>query len=258
MSLLDDLKKQATQANAKEPEDDSTTVRKHQVNWHTLVPKLQLIITYMRELAENLNAIDLDDKYDYPLTKNIEFKNLTKENFRVRKADEKSVRDFSFRYDLVGERNIEFIIPNDFNAENIKSILRKQNARFTEVYTDQGQSHFRLKPKITVLFQYIADLQDCMVILRIHNFDRPEMQEIRYNPEAITEELMEETAKYILNKENRFRSLSGNIVNDEALQKLRSKLKQDGKIATDGNKTVSKKQETKTKKQSIFGKLLKK
>jgi len=84
------------------------------------------------------------------------------------------------------------------------------------------------------------------------------MQEIRYNPEAITEELMEETAKYILNKENRFRSLSGNIVNDEALQKLRSKLKQDGKIATDGNKTVSKKQETKTKKQSIFGKLLKK
>jgi hypothetical protein len=258
MSLLDDLKKQANQVNPKESEDDSNTVRKHQVNWNTLVPKLQLIITYMRELAENLNAIDLDDKYDYPLTKNVEFKNLTKENFRVRKADEKSVRDFSFRYDLVGERNIEFIISNDFNAENIRSLLRKQNARFTEVYTDQGQAHFRLKPKITVLFQYIADLQDCTVILRIHNFDRPEMQEIRYKPEAITEELMEETAKHILNKENRFRSLSGNDVDDEALQKLRSKLKKDGKIPTDGSKAGNEQQEANAKKKSILGKLLKK
>ena len=70
MSLLDDLKKQATQANARNDEDDSKTLQKHQVNWNTLVPKMQLIITYMRDLAENLNALNLDDKINYPLTKN--------------------------------------------------------------------------------------------------------------------------------------------------------------------------------------------
>ena len=259
MSLLDDLKKQADQANAKGSDDSSETVRKHQVNWNMLVPKLQLIITYMRELAENLNSVNLDDKNDYPLTKNIKFRNLARENFRVRKADEKSVRDFSFRYDLVGERNVEFVVANDFNAENIRNLLRKQNARFTEVITDQGKAQFKLMPKITILFQYIADLENCMVILRVHNFDRPEMQEIRYMPEAVTEELLEETAKYILNKENRFRSLSGNDVNDETLQVLRSKLKQDGKIPAGESKTIANgKQEANTKKKSIFGKLLKK
>ena len=258
MSLLDELKKQAIEANTEESEGTSKTVRKHQINWNTLVPKLQLIITYMRELATNLNAINIDEKNDFPLAKNITFKNLTKENFRVRKADEKSVRDFSFRYDLVGKRNIEFVVTNDFNAENIRNLLRKQNARFTEVITSQGKAQFRVKPKITVLFQYIADLQNCKVVLRIYNFNRPKMQEIRYKPEAITEELMEETAKYILNRENRFRSLSGNDVNDDTLERLRRKLKEDGKITTDGNKTVSEEQESKTKIKSIIGKLLNK
>ncbi len=258
MSLLDDLKKQADQNNVKDADDSSKTVQKHQANWHALVPKLQLIITYMRELATNLEAINIEDKIDYPLTKTITFKNLSRENFRVRKADENSVRDFSFRYDLVGERNVEFLVANDFNAESVRGILRKQNTRFTEVITDQGKAQFKLKPKITILFQYIADLQNCMVTLRIHNFDRPEMQVIRYKPEAITEELMEETAKYILNKENRFRSLSGNDINDETLQILRSKLKKDGKIPTDGSKAGNEKQEANTKKKSILGKLLKK
>lgn len=258
MSLLDDLKKQANQANAKQADDNSETLQKHQVNWNMLVPKLQLIITYMRELAESLNAVGVDEKLNYSLTRNISLKYLTRENFRVRKADEKSVREFSFRYDLVGERKIEIAVTNDFNAENIRNILRNQKIHFTEVITDQGKAQFKFLPKITIIFQYIADLQNCLVVLKIHNFNRPEIQEIRYAPEAVTEELMEETAKYILNKENRFSSLSGNVVNDETLQILRSKLKQDGKIPTVDNKTVNEKQETKVKKKSIFSTLLKK
>lgn len=258
MSLLDDLKKQANQANAEQAENNSETLQKHQINWNTLVPKLQLIITYMRELAENLNAINLEEKINYPLTKSITLRNLTRENFRVRKADEKSVRDFSFRYDIVSKRNVEFAVTNDFNAENIRGILRKQNTRFTELINDQGKVQFKFLPKVTILFQYFADVQNCMVVLRIHNFDRPEMQEIRFKPEAITEELMEETAKYILNKENKFRSLSGNDVNDATLEQLRSKLRQDGKIPADGSKNASGKQEANSKKKSIFSKLLKK
>ena len=258
MSLLDDLKKQANQANAKHAEEDSDTLQKHQVNWNILVPKLQLIITYLRELAENLNAVGVDEKLNYSLTQNIALKYLTRENFRVRKADEKTVREFSFRYDLVGERKIEIAVTNDFNAENIRNILRNQKIRFTEVITNQGKAQFTFLPKITIIFQYIADLQNCLIVLKIHNFDRPDIQEIKYAPEAVTEELMEETAKYILNKENKFSSLSGNVVNDETLQVLRSKLKQDGKIPSGETKTMNEKQDGQTKKKSIFGKLLKK
>jgi hypothetical protein len=258
MSLLDDLKKQANQANAKHAEDKSETLQKHQVNWNMLVPKLQLIITYMRELSENLNAVGINEKLNYSLTQNISLKYLTRENFRVRKVDEKSVREFSFRYDLVGERKIEIAVTNDFNAENIRNILRNQKIRFTEVITDQGKAQFTFLPKITIIFQYIADLQNCLVMLKIHNFNRPETQEIRYQPETITEGLMEETAKYILNKENKFSSLSGNVVNDETLQILRSKLKQDGKIPSGETKAMNEKQDSQAKKKSIFGKLLKK
>jgi CheY-like chemotaxis protein len=72
-------------------------------------------------------------------------------------------------------------------------------------------------------------------------------------------QLMEETAKYILNKENNFRSLSGNDIDDKALEQLRSKLRQDGKIPTEEkNNVVNEKQDTKTQKKSLFGKLLKK
>jgi len=257
MSLLDDLKKQANQANAKHAEDNSETLQKHHANWNMLVPKLQLIITYMRELAENLNAVAADEKLNYSLTQNISLKNLTRKNFRVRKADEKSVREFSFRYDLVGNQKIDITVINDFNAENIRNIMRNQKIRFTVIVTDRGKARFKFLPKITVIFQYIADLQNCQVILRIHNFDRPEIQEIRYAPKDVTEELAEETAKYILNKKNKFNSLSGNVVNDETLQILRSKLKHDGKIPSDEAKSMNKKQGGQTSKKSILGKFLK-
>lgn len=257
MSLLDDLKKQADQNSAKSDQDDSKTLQKHQINWNTLVPKQQLIITYMRELAENLNVIEQEDKVEYSLTKNTRFKGLKRGNFRVRKADENSVRDFTFRYDIVGERNVEIAVTNDFNAENIRTFLRNEKTRFTEAITDKGKAQFKFLPKITVIFQYVADVQNCQVVLRIFNFEKPEKQEIKYQPEAVTEGLMEETAKYILNKENKFRSLSGNDVADETLQILRSKLKQDGKIPTDGKQATNEKQDNQTKKKSFFGKLLK-
>ena len=134
--------------------------------------------------------------------------------------------------------------------------MRNEKNRFTEVATGQGKAQFKLIPKVTTNFQYIADVQNCLVLLRLHNFNRPDIQEIRYKPESITEELMEETAKYILNKENRFNSLSGNDVADEALAELRKKLRQDGKIPGGGVNTAS--EEKVTKKKSIFGKLLKK
>jgi hypothetical protein len=258
MSLLDDLKKQANKASAKSDQDDSKTLQKHQVNWNTLVPKQQLIITYMRELAENLNAIELEDKVEYSLTKNIKFKGLKRGNFRVRKADEKSVRDFTLRYDIVGERNVEIAVTNDFNAENIRTLLRNEKTRFTEVITDKGKAQFTFLPKITVVFQYVADVENCQVVLRIFNFEKPEKQEIKYQPEAVTDELMEEMAKYILNKENKFRSLSGNDVDDAALELLRSKLRKDGKIPTGGKQATNVKQDDQTKKKSIFGKFLKK
>jgi hypothetical protein len=258
MSLLDDLKKQADQSSAKSDQDDSKTLQKHQINWNTLVPKQQLIITYMRELAENLNAIELDDNVEYSLTKNIRFKDLKRENFRVRKADEKSVRDFTFRYDIIGKRNVEIAVTNDFNAENIRTFLRKEKTHFSDLITDKGKVQFKFLPKITVVFQYVADVENCQIVLRIFNFEKPEKQEIKYQPEALTEELMEETAKYILNKENKFRSLSGNDVAEETLELLRSKLKKDGKIETGGKQTTNEKQGNQAKKKSIFGKFLKK
>lgn len=233
MALLDDLKKQAQEKSLQQAQGDSITLQKHDRNWHVLAPKIYLIFNYLKELAEHLNVVSPEECSDYSLTKAIIFRNLTKQEFRIVKGKDKLLRSFDFRYDLVGEKDIQVVINNLSEAEKIRHLLSEKTIRFVDTVENKNKIVFQVKPRICVQFSYAADLENCMVILNIKNFDGVWDQTIRYSPDVITESLMDETAKYILLQPNKFMELSGNTVSDDIRNKLREKLKRDGKIAGD-------------------------
>ncbi|HKK15166.1 MAG TPA: hypothetical protein VJ981_00555 [Gammaproteobacteria bacterium] len=229
MSLLDDLKKEA-QAKAQEAKNDSSVQQNTERNWHLLAPKMHVIFKYYKELVENLKLLKPDDFRSYQLTKTITFKNLKMDGFRLAKNNEGDLRSFSFRYDLVGDRDIRITFNDLPHIEKTRSILAERGFFFREITETGNRSVFVINPKFTVTFKYMVDLENCLILLKIDNFEGAWSQMVRYSPASINEELLDETAKYILAKPNRFQELSGNVVSEDMRAKLRARLMKDGKI----------------------------
>ena len=236
MSLLDDLKKQAEEKAKVEKGRGGTISQKHEKSWHVLAPKLHIIFNYLKELTDNLNIVASEGISNYNLTKTLVFKNLKKQDFRLVKDKDSDLKSFSFRYDLVGERNLPVKVNNLIEAEKIKGILSQRMIKFTDKVENKNRIIISVVPKICVQFKYMVDLEKALIILNISNFDAAWDQIIRFSPDVITNSLMEETAKYILLQPNHFMEMSGNTVSDDMREKLRDVLKKDGKIKSDPEK----------------------
>lgn len=229
MSLLDDLKKEA-EAKAREGGGKADEKQNTERNWHILAPKMHVIFNYYKELAKNLNMLKPDDRRSYQLTKTVTFNQLKMENFRLTKNSEGDLRSFSFRYDLTGERDIRFTMNGQPHIEKIRHILSERGFFFREIPDSNTRSNFIITPRFTVTFKYLVDLENCLILLQMDNVEGTWSQMVRYEPSAVTEELLDETAKYILAKPNRFREMSGNVVSEDMREKLRARLMKDGKI----------------------------
>ncbi len=253
MSILDELKKQAKDKNSQTAQDQSQTLQNYEINWHLLAPKVHLIFNYLKELADNLNIVKSEDRCSYSLTKTIEFKNLKKQDFRISKGEKDSIRSFSFRFDLTGERAIQVIINNLAEAEKIRNKLTEHTIRFTDTIESPNRIVFMVSPKITARFEYTADVVNRLILLKIDNFEGSWSQMIRYSPDMITDALMDETAKYILNKPNKFREMSGNTVSEEMRAKLQEKL-QRGRNPQNESKPQEKPDKTTSKLMGLFKK----
>jgi len=136
----------------------------------------------------------------------------------------------------VGERNVPVIVSNMVEAEKIKEILSYRSINFTDKIENKNRIIISVTPKVCVHFKYTVDLEKSLILLNISNFDAAWDQLIRYSPDVITNNLMEETAKYILLQPNHFMEMSGNTVSDDMREKLRDVLKKDGKIKSDPEK----------------------
>ena len=63
--------------------------------------------------------------------------------------------------------------------------------------------------------------------MKITNFNEIWSQSIRYSADKISNELLDETAKYILGKENKFKEMSGGGISDTMRTKIQQRLKKD-------------------------------
>jgi len=224
MALLDDLKKQAQQKSARDSVDLSKTLQRDEVNWHYIAPKLFILLDYFKDLVDTLNLVASEDAYRFNLMKNIVFDNLHKRNFRIKKELNDSLRSFSVRYDLQGEINKRIAVSNSAVTEKLRNLLKQHNIKFSEVTEGKDRTVIIITPIFTTKFTYSADVKACCIVLDIENYDGIWTQTLRYKPDAIDDNLMDETAKYMLGKPNRFMELSGYTMPDEMRSELRKRL----------------------------------
>lgn len=233
MSLLEQLKKKAQKVKEKELEDEVTTITTvgeelRKENAAILDEKLKFIHRYLTELVENLNVIKPDNEITYNLMDQAEahfdIKHVRKTHFTVHEGQSENGNRVILKYDLTSNKGLRIRVENSAKVPAIRKHLAAKNVKYFETDAGPNLIEITLANPVSTRFIYAADLDHCMIVLNLDNYDGPWSRLVRYMPGDITEELMDETAKYILGQKNRFVELSGQAVSDKTIMQLKGHL----------------------------------
>lgn len=226
MSFLNDLKKEADDKirKAEEQSENSQISKQDKEN---LLAKVVLIKNYYSELAKNLNVLLPDEENDFILTKEVVFKKVKKANYVIKHKNKFEKESLFFRFEQIAPKKARVNLKTIHAAEKFRTLLKRNEIDYVEKMESDSRIIFTIEPKFIAKFDYLADLNRGFIELKISNFNEIWAQSIRYSPDKITDHLLDETAKYILGQENKFKEMSGGGISDTMRTKIQQNLRKD-------------------------------
>ena len=221
MSLLDELKKKAEIIKIEELEGEDTTITTvgeeiRNKNAIILNKKLDFIHGYLTQLTENLNIIKPDNEMKYNLMDHgqahFDINHVRKTNFSAHEGQSLNGNRVVLKYDLYSKLGLIIKVRNDGKLPTIRRYLTENTIQFFETDAEGNRVEITLANPVSTRFIYAADLDHCLIVLNLDNYYGPWSKLIKFIPDDITEELMDETAKFILGEDNNFAELSGNTL----------------------------------------------
>ncbi len=234
MGLLDELKTEAqelkareddgqdpTQANAK-PDGDVEQARR------MLAPKMKALYNYFKEFNEHLNVVTPDVSGDYLLEGLGTLNNLRQGDYKLATDDPKSIQKFTFHWSCSGSGRQEYKITNPILAEKHRETLWNLNLRFNKRDLQSGAGAvFVVEAFVPVSFEFEADPVKNVISLKLKNLGALGVVTHFYSPDKVNAELMDELAKCVLRRPNRFDELNGEKMSDSLRQQLRENLEKE-------------------------------
>ena len=234
MGLLDELKQEAkdlkvredkgqdpTQANAK-PDADAGQARR------MLAPKMKALYNYFKEFNEHLNVVSPDVSGDYLLEGLGTLTNLRQGDYKLTTDDPKSIQKFTFHWSCSGPGRQEFKVTNPIIAEKHREALWNLNLRFNKRDLQKGAGAVLVvEAYVPVSFEFEADPVKNVISLKLKNLGALGVVNHAYSPDKINVELMDELAKCVLRRPNRFDELNGEKMSDTLRQRLRKNVEKE-------------------------------
>lgn len=191
---------------------------------------LQKIYLFFNEITYSLKNLPLEESHVFKLTNNISLLNLKKRNFicNTKRNEHDGIQRFIFRYHLIGEHDYNIKLATEEEANFLVKILTERRIRFQQFNEDPNTigRHilFNITPRITTRFIFVPDAETGLIHLTVSNYDGKWDQNLKFKPERLTDELLDEIAKYALHQDNDFLELTGNRLSLTMLEKLRAQI----------------------------------
>ena len=254
MGLLDELKKEAQEVQQRSKVEQDATLAQKQLVEEVLQPKMQQLYKYFKQLKETLEVVNPDLTADYDVTGVGGFTDLRQRDYRLYTDDDpKQVRKFTFLYNFAREGTLEVKHESRVAAQQQREYLWQNSLKFTIRDSGGSGSVFVLEKRVPVSFEFEADPEKAAIRMRVKNVDGLGQTVHLFDADRYTPELMEEIAKSVLQKPNRFSQLTGNALTDTTRLRLREQIEHEKQVrnaeAVVGSAPVTKKKR-KVKKKS--------
>ena len=217
MGILDDLREQASQKQ-EEQQEDSIAKEKLEHNYQILIlPKMQQLFSYFKELLDYLNIIEEPIVIPHYSKRYEQLGELQQQDYRLSSdrhggiANFEKLTEVTLRFYCLGkEEGEEFVhyADNKVEAEQEKDFLSRRKVKYHYDRhmgnTKGGAVTFHITRKIPVIFKFSVDYDRSQIILSMQNHENFELRTQRIDPEHIDESFMDKLARYILRKDNEF------------------------------------------------------
>jgi len=230
MSFLDDLKKEAAAARARQGAARDDVDEREEVFLNILRPRMRALYTYLRELVEQLPVLPAPTGLAYEVRGFGRLGDLTQGEYELKSDDPENLRKFTFQFVCRGDgKPLEMQQPDKRSYEEQREYLWRCNMRFTSKLSAGERGTIHLERAVPVSLEFEADAEASAIRLRIRNLERLGTISHTFAPRSVDEELMDELARMVLRKRNRFNELSGNTVPDEVRARLRKQIERQQK-----------------------------
>lgn len=217
MAFLDDLKKEAEAQKQQEQLQTQTKLAAVSQNFLLVQVKFKEIHNYLLELVNQLNVLNLDLRRSYYIESFGMIDDyrprdyaLSVDSIRIGQKD--YANTLLLRYKCASEKNIVIERTVPAQIDNLKDYLWQNNLKYqcTEFKNDRGlvaRAIFNIASEIPVTLRFAADFENAKIFLQMKNFSGLTVSEYSYDAAEITQPLLDELAKYLVDKPNIFREL---------------------------------------------------
>jgi hypothetical protein len=223
MSLIDELRKQAKNLKTEVAVAElAETARRALIEEKQRGP-MRGIERYFRELAEHLQVVNPHVRADYRVEGFPVLKSLEQGEYKLGKdpLDEKKI---AFTCTCRGNVRAEARVRNPALAEQRRRDLRQHGLRFRESSAPGGVTLFALEAWIPVSLVFQAEPGQNHISLILRNLSHLGTVRHQCPLEVINDEFLEELARRVLRKDNRFDELIGSVVPEDERAQLRDTL----------------------------------
>lgn len=227
MGVLDELKKQAENTQKQRQQQENAGAERRAELKRKLVTRVDDLYYFFKEFEQQLNVVNPNVTCSFDVGDLCTLTNLTQGEYKLRADDVGEVTKFRFYYSCVGSGGREVKLSNLAVAEKKQEVLKTNQLKFKLRDERGGRCSLLIEAFVPVSFDFSVDVDKAVVRLRVKNKPMLGVSNYSYNADQINSEFMDEVAKYILDKPNRFNELSGNTMSEDTLTELRRVLAQD-------------------------------
>ena len=217
MAFLDELKKEAEAQKLQEQTQTQSHLAAVSRNFLHVQHKYKEIHHYLRELVNQLNVLNQEITRTYMIEGFGQIDDfrpcdyaLNIDSIRIGQKDFANTIVFRFKCRTEKKISIERNVPSQI--DNLKEHFWQSNLKYqcTEFKNDRGlvaRAVFNVTNEIPVTFRFSADFENAKILLQVKNFNGLTVNEYVYEAQEMTAEFLEEMAKYVLGKPNKFLQL---------------------------------------------------
>ncbi len=214
MGILDELKQEADLKRACEEQQKRDQEQLEKRYRQEILPKMQKIYTFFKEMVEYLQYLQKPIEIDSYSKRYPQFDPLVQKEYKLTTDQFGGVSHFDelkeiyLKFYCIGEGSFELQVKNQAEVEQLIAFLGSKKVpfewsrQFNRV--EKSSATFVIERKIPVKIQFVVDIEQGFIRLDIYNYHNFNHIFRVYRPQDIDDAFLDELARFILRKENRF------------------------------------------------------
>ena len=217
MAFLDDLKKEAESQKQQEMLQTQSKLVAVSQNFLLVQKKYREIHHYLLELVNQLNVLNLDLERAYYLEGAGMIDNFRARDYAlsidsIRIGQKDFANTLVLRFKCVTDKGITVERNVPTQIDNLKEYLWQNNLKYqcTEYKNERGlvsRAVFNISSEIPISVRFSADFENAKIFLQMKNFGGLTVNEYIYDADEVGSDLLDEMAKFLIDKPNKFRDL---------------------------------------------------